>query len=102
MPDKALYPRLQPSARLNSTGRFADCVLIHPSAPVRGKTAPAIEGGKRDCRGASATRKSRILRNHGLLTVGRPVEGNSIGWSVMAGGGVAEVHVKAPNGRPDL
>ncbi|MGH6827210.1 class II aldolase/adducin family protein, partial [Methyloceanibacter sp.] len=39
-----------------------------------------------------------ILRNHGLLTVGRSVE-ESIGWFVMAER-VAEVHVKAPNGRP--
>ena len=43
-------------------------------------------------------RSSLILRNHGLLTVGRSVE-ESVGWFVMAER-VAEVHVKAPNGRP--
>jgi ribulose-5-phosphate 4-epimerase/fuculose-1-phosphate aldolase len=43
-------------------------------------------------------RKCCILRNHGLLTVGRSVE-ESVGWFVMAER-VAEVHVKAPNGRP--
>ena len=39
-----------------------------------------------------------ILRNHGLLTVGRSVEA-AVGWFVMAER-VAEVHVKAPDGRP--
>ncbi|HSL58514.1 MAG TPA: class II aldolase/adducin family protein [Acidimicrobiales bacterium] len=38
-----------------------------------------------------------ILRNHGLLTVGRSVEA-AVGWFVMAER-VAEVHVKAPEGR---
>ena len=42
--------------------------------------------------------RALILRNHGLLTVGRSVE-ESVGWFVMAER-VAEVHVKAPNGRP--
>ena len=37
------------------------------------------------------------LRNHGLLTVGRTVE-EAVGWFVMAER-VAEVHVKAPDGK---
>ena len=43
------------------------------------------------------TGEALILRNHGLLTVGRTVE-ESVGWFVMAER-VAEVHVKAPNGK---
>ena len=46
---------------------------------------------------AFGNKKFCILRNHGLLTVGRSVE-ESIGWFVMAER-VVEVHVKAPNGR---
>ena len=38
-----------------------------------------------------------VLRNHGLLTVGSSIE-SAIGWFVMAER-VAEVHVKAPDGR---
>jgi ribulose-5-phosphate 4-epimerase/fuculose-1-phosphate aldolase len=57
----------------------------------------SIDGGKRIA-AALGNRKFCILRNHGLLTVGRSVE-ESIGWFVMAER-VAEVHVKAPNGRP--
>jgi ribulose-5-phosphate 4-epimerase/fuculose-1-phosphate aldolase len=47
---------------------------------------------------SGAFQKFCILRNHGLLTVGRSVE-ESVGWFVMAER-VAEVHVKAPNARP--
>jgi ribulose-5-phosphate 4-epimerase/fuculose-1-phosphate aldolase len=57
----------------------------------------SIDGGKRIA-AALGNRKFCILRNHGLLTVGRSVE-ESIGWFVMAER-VAEVHVKAPNARP--
>ena len=57
----------------------------------------SIDGGKRIA-AALGNRKFCILRNHGLLTVGRSVE-ESIGWFVKAER-VAEVHVKAPNGRP--
>ncbi len=57
----------------------------------------SIDGGRRIA-AALGNRKFCILRNHGLLTVGRSVE-ESIGWFVMAER-VAEVHVKAPNGRP--
>jgi ribulose-5-phosphate 4-epimerase/fuculose-1-phosphate aldolase len=57
----------------------------------------SIDGGKRIA-AALGNRKFCILRNHGLLTVGRSVE-ESVGWFVMAER-VAEVHVKAPNGRP--
>ena len=38
-----------------------------------------------------------IMSNHGLMTVGRTVE-EAVGWFVMAER-VAEVHVKAPNGK---
>lgn len=57
----------------------------------------SYDGGKRI---ASALGDSKlvILRNHGLLTVGPTVE-DAIGWFVMAER-VAEVHVKAPDGRP--
>ncbi len=57
----------------------------------------SIDGGRRIA-AALGTKKFCILRNHGLLTVGRSVE-ESVGWFVMAER-VAEVHVKAPNGRP--
>jgi ribulose-5-phosphate 4-epimerase/fuculose-1-phosphate aldolase len=56
----------------------------------------SIDGGKRIA-AALGNRKFCILRNHGLLTVGRSVE-ESVGWFVMAER-VAEVHVKAPHGR---
>lgn len=54
------------------------------------------DGGKRIA-GALGDRKLVILRNHGLLTVGPTVE-DAVAWFVMAER-VAEVHVKAPNGR---
>jgi ribulose-5-phosphate 4-epimerase/fuculose-1-phosphate aldolase len=57
----------------------------------------SIDGGKRVA-AALGNKKFCILRNHGLLTVGRSVE-ESVGWFVMAER-VAEVHVKAPNARP--
>ena len=57
----------------------------------------SIDGGKRIA-AALGNKKFCILRNHGLLTVGRSVE-ESVGWFVMAER-VAEVHVKAPNARP--
>jgi len=57
----------------------------------------SIDGGRRIA-AALGNKKFCILRNHGLLTVGRSVE-ESHGWFVMAER-VAEVHVKAPNGRP--
>jgi hypothetical protein len=57
----------------------------------------SIDGGRRIA-AALGNKKFCILRNHGLLTVGRSVE-ESVGWFVMAER-VAEVHVKAPNGRP--
>ena len=53
-------------------------------------------GGERIAQALGAN-KLCILRNHGLLTVGQTVE-SAIGWFVMAER-VAEVHVKAPNGR---
>jgi ribulose-5-phosphate 4-epimerase/fuculose-1-phosphate aldolase len=56
-----------------------------------------IDGGKRIA-AAIGESKLCILRNHGLLTVGRSVEA-AVGWFVMAER-VAEVHVKAPAGRP--
>jgi ribulose-5-phosphate 4-epimerase/fuculose-1-phosphate aldolase len=57
----------------------------------------SIDGGKRIA-ASLGDKKLCILRNHGLLTVGRSVE-SAVGWFVMAER-VAEVHVKAPNGRP--
>ncbi|MAT05098.1 MAG: ribulose phosphate epimerase [Acidimicrobiaceae bacterium] len=54
-----------------------------------------VDGGKRIA-AALGTNKLVMLRNHGLLTVGRTVE-SAIGWFVMAER-VAEVHVKAPDG----
>ena len=57
----------------------------------------SFDGGKRIAM-ALGNNKLCILRNHGLLTAGRSVE-ESVGWFVMAER-VAEVHVKAPNGRP--
>lgn len=57
----------------------------------------SIDGGKRIA-AALGAQKLCILRNHGLLTVGRSVE-EAVGWFVMAER-VAEVHVKAPAGRP--
>ena len=57
----------------------------------------STDGGKRIA-AALGDAKLCILRNHGLLTVGRTVE-ESVGWFVMAER-VAEVHVKAPNGKP--
>ena len=56
----------------------------------------SIDGGKRIA-AVLGDKKFCILRNHGLLTVGRSVEA-AIGWFVMAER-VAEVHVKAPHGR---
>ena len=53
-------------------------------------------GGERIARTLGAN-KLCILRNHGLLTVGRTVE-EAVGWFITAER-VAEVHVKAPNGR---
>ena len=95
MPEKALYPRF---AKPRPTEALTDSpiVLIHGPRQC-GKTTLAIDGGKRIA-AALGNRKFCILRNHGLLTVGRSVE-ESIGWFVMAER-VAEVHVKAPNGRP--
>ncbi len=55
-----------------------------------------VEGGERIAHTIGAT-KLCILRNHGLLTVGRTVE-EAVGWFVAAER-VAEVHVKAPNGK---
>ena len=57
-------------------------------SPDGGKRIAAALGGKKLC----------ILRNHGLLTVGSSVE-SAVAWFVMAER-VAEVHVKAPAGRP--
>jgi ribulose-5-phosphate 4-epimerase/fuculose-1-phosphate aldolase len=56
----------------------------------------STDGGKRIA-ASLGDAKLCILRNHGLLTVGRTVE-ESVGWFVMAER-VAEVHVKAPNGK---
>ena len=56
----------------------------------------SIDGGKRIA-AAIGDEKLCILRNHGLLTVGQSVEA-AVGWFVMAER-VAEVHVKAPNGK---
>ena len=56
----------------------------------------SIDGGKRIA-AAIGESKLCILRNHGLLTVGQTVEA-AVGWFVMAER-VAEVHVKAPDGR---
>ncbi len=56
----------------------------------------SIAGGERIAAALGAN-KLCILRNHGILTVGHTVE-SAIGWFVMAER-VAEVHVKAPNGR---
>lgn len=55
------------------------------------------DGGKRIA-AAMGDNKLVILRNHGLLTVGPTVE-DAVAWFVMAER-VAEVHVKAPDGRP--
>ena len=57
----------------------------------------STDGGKRIA-AALGDAKLCILRNHGPLTVGRTVE-EAVGWFVMAER-VAEVHVKAPDGRP--
>ncbi len=56
-----------------------------------------IAGGTRIAQTIGAN-KLCILRNHGMLTVGGTVE-EAVGWFVMAER-VAEVHVKAPNGKP--
>lgn len=56
----------------------------------------SVDGGKRIAT-ALGDAKLCILRNHGLLTVGRTIE-EAVGWFVMAER-VAEVHVKAPNGK---
>jgi len=56
----------------------------------------SLDGGARIA-AALGNKKFCILRNHGLLTVGGSVE-SSVGWFVLAER-VAEVHVKAPNGR---
>ena len=57
----------------------------------------SYDGGKRIA-AALGDKKFCILRNHGSLTVGGSVE-EAVGWFVMAER-VAEVHVKAPGGRP--
>jgi len=57
----------------------------------------SVDGGERIAAALGDT-KLCILRNHGLLTVGASVEA-AVGWFVMAER-VAEVHVKAPEGRP--
>ncbi len=57
----------------------------------------SIDGGKRIA-AALGDKKLCILRNHGMLTVGATVE-EAVGWFVMAER-VAEVHVKAPHGKP--
>jgi len=57
----------------------------------------SLDGGKRIA-AAIGDAKLCILRNHGLLTVGRTVEA-AVGWFVMAER-VAEVHVKATNPVP--
>ena len=59
----------------------------------------STDGGKRIAASLGES-KLCILRNHGLLTVGRTVE-ESVGWFVMAER-VAEVHVKAPERQGDL
>lgn len=56
----------------------------------------SLDGGKRIA-AALGENKLCILRNHGLLTVGQTVEA-AVGWFVMAER-VAEVHVKAPDGK---
>ena len=56
----------------------------------------SYDGGKRIA-AALGEQKLVILRNHGLLTVGLTVE-SAVGWFVMAER-VAEVHVKAPDGK---
>ncbi|MGA9279490.1 class II aldolase/adducin family protein [Ilumatobacter sp.] len=56
----------------------------------------SVDGGKRIA-AALGDAKLCILRNHGPLTVGRTVEA-AVAWFVMAER-VAEVHVKAPDGR---
>jgi ribulose-5-phosphate 4-epimerase/fuculose-1-phosphate aldolase len=56
----------------------------------------SIDGGTRIA-AAIGESKLCILRNHGLLTVGQTVEA-AVGWFVMAER-VAEVHVKAPEGK---
>ncbi|MEP6298585.1 MAG: class II aldolase/adducin family protein, partial [Ilumatobacter sp.] len=56
----------------------------------------SIDGGKRIA-AAVGDAKLCILRNHGFLTVGTSVEA-AVAWFVMAER-VAEVHVKAPDGR---
>ena len=57
----------------------------------------STDGGKRIA-AALGDAKLCILRNHGFLTVGTSVE-SAVAWFVMAER-VAEVHVKAPEGRP--
>ena len=57
----------------------------------------SYDGGKRIA-AALGPHKLVILRNHGFVTVGSTVE-DAVGWFVMAER-VAEVHVKAPSGRP--
>ncbi len=56
-----------------------------------------VDGGRRIGE-ALGGNKLCILRNHGLLTVGRSVE-SAVGWFVMAER-VAEVHVKSPAATP--
>jgi len=56
----------------------------------------SVDGGKRIA-AALGDAKLCILRNHGTLTVGRTVE-EAVGWFVMSER-VAEVHVKAPDGK---
>jgi ribulose-5-phosphate 4-epimerase/fuculose-1-phosphate aldolase len=56
----------------------------------------SYDGGKRIA-AALGGKKLVILRNHGTLTVGGSVE-EAVGWFVMSER-VAEVHVKAPDGK---
>jgi ribulose-5-phosphate 4-epimerase/fuculose-1-phosphate aldolase len=56
----------------------------------------SADGGRRIA-AALGDAKLCILRNHGMLTVGTTVE-EAVAWFVMAER-VAEVHVKAPNGK---
>jgi Class II Aldolase and Adducin N-terminal domain len=69
-------------------GSWSPGTTSTPSGDYRGLGSTPIEA-------ALDNKKFCILRNHGLLTVGRSVE-ESVAWFVMAER-VAEVHVKAPN-----
>ena len=72
--------------------RFSQSVFDDEEVEVQ-----SPDGGKRIA-AALGDHKLCILRNHGLLTVGTTVE-SAVAWFVMAER-VAEVHVKAPDGRP--